>query len=374
MKPPIDNYFGVKRGYKFGQPTSYNNRHIGIDLIVPVGTPCYAVADGNITLSYTGPKGGNIVEYKVGSLIFRYLHLSRRMEMGAYKEGDVIGFTGNTGTQTTGPHLHFDISHRRVDISNFQNFCDPDAYFLKLDKKPVYTLKVLAVNADPNVLMKTREHILWYSDGFIDVNFETAIVEPFYSQSEILTNEETLKFLDILPFTASCVCLFYERAKDDKYRYIWARTGSIYDGRMIIAAHKNQPAEGIRFEIAHAVGKTAQDQGFSVSSAGDDGYSAPEGLLKIKLLEVIPYLPLMREGIVAQKMKYTRFVRIKDTSPVFGVRDNGFADWMYDEQTFTAMGGVWAGVETIKKDEFGRLRQGDTVIVKSKYPFDVTKL
>lgn len=98
----------------FGQiRMGYN--HEGIDIRAAEGTPIFAIADGVVTKAAPDSKG---VENGGGHMIFidfgdgvegRYMHLSAyAVQTGdQVKQGQVIGFTGNTGDSTT-PHLHFE--------------------------------------------------------------------------------------------------------------------------------------------------------------------------------------------------------------------------------------------------------------------------
>jgi murein DD-endopeptidase MepM/ murein hydrolase activator NlpD len=142
MTYPLKNWEKAKRGYIFGQKTFYSSRHLGVDHIVPEGTPVYAPFDSEIVFSGTGVQGGNTIWVKfsdelLGWLVMRCMHLSKLMPKGKYKEGDIIGYTGNTGKFTSGPHLHTDISRQKVQINNFKNFIDPEKYFLERAKNKI---------------------------------------------------------------------------------------------------------------------------------------------------------------------------------------------------------------------------------------------
>ena len=120
-------------GFKFGQkyPAGFGSLtgqpHLGVDYIIPVGKPIYAIADG-ITKSSTGRHGGNTVTLVTNrGLSVRYMHLSRFVALSNAKvfRGDVIGYTGNTGVSTA-PHLHLDVFKGLVtNINQFNNFIDP---------------------------------------------------------------------------------------------------------------------------------------------------------------------------------------------------------------------------------------------------------
>lgn len=89
--------------------------HHGIDYRGKVGTPIYAVADGQII--YAGRNGsyGNYIKIKHrNGYLSEYAHLSKYYKGTRYlkrrwvKKGDIIGYVGSTG-RSTGPHLHFGV-------------------------------------------------------------------------------------------------------------------------------------------------------------------------------------------------------------------------------------------------------------------------
>lgn len=86
--------------------------HKGVDYSAAIGTPVKSTADG--TISFRGDKNGygNVVEIEHGQKYSTlYAHLSgfkSNLKLGSkVKQGDVIGYVGNTGL-ATGPHLHYE--------------------------------------------------------------------------------------------------------------------------------------------------------------------------------------------------------------------------------------------------------------------------
>ena len=97
--------------------------HQAIDLRAAVGTPVYAAEDGTVDWVQTwdgrstsgNQSYGNLVrirhaDYHGGKLQTLYAHLQRvTVKNGqAVREGELIGYSGNTGN-STGPHLHFEV-------------------------------------------------------------------------------------------------------------------------------------------------------------------------------------------------------------------------------------------------------------------------
>lgn len=98
-------------------------RHQGVDIFAKRGTPVIAVTNGYI--SYTGEKGlgGKQVWLRDGILgnSLYYAHLDSINSAIGYrvKQGDTLGFVGNTGNaRTTAPHLHFGIYKGRQGAIN----------------------------------------------------------------------------------------------------------------------------------------------------------------------------------------------------------------------------------------------------------------
>ena len=97
--------------------------HRAIDLRAAVWAPVYAAEDGTVDWvqawdghSTSGNQSyGNLVrirhaDYNGGKLQTLYAHLKEsKVKYGqAVKEGELIGYSGNTGN-STGPHLHFEV-------------------------------------------------------------------------------------------------------------------------------------------------------------------------------------------------------------------------------------------------------------------------
>jgi hypothetical protein len=119
-------------GYSYGQKTSYTSHHLGQDYTAATGTPLYAPFDGKIVKTMVGEQGGKTIWFKPenDNVIMRFMHLS---QIGCNQgdlvfENKVIGLTGNTGSATTGAHLHLDISKNKVIIEDWTNFVDPEKY------------------------------------------------------------------------------------------------------------------------------------------------------------------------------------------------------------------------------------------------------
>lgn len=94
-----------------------SKRHNGIDIAAPIGTPIYAAADGRVVgvanqdlYCRKGAYGKFVAITHYNGLTTLYAHLSlwKVSEGQEVKQGDLIGYMGNTGF-STGSHLHFTV-------------------------------------------------------------------------------------------------------------------------------------------------------------------------------------------------------------------------------------------------------------------------
>ena len=86
--------------------------HMGLDYAVPPGTAVYASAGGLVTFSdYTIDSGFMIIIQHDNNFISIYKHCSALLKKARdiVSQGELIALSGNSGKNTTGPHLHFEI-------------------------------------------------------------------------------------------------------------------------------------------------------------------------------------------------------------------------------------------------------------------------
>lgn len=111
-----------KHGYEF---------HHAVDLGASSGTKVYAVSGGTISeIGYNGEFGNTITINHNDTFYTMYNHLSgfkSGLEKGdTVKQGDVIGYVGNTGS-STGPHLDFrlfDKDKKSISINAYFGYSD----------------------------------------------------------------------------------------------------------------------------------------------------------------------------------------------------------------------------------------------------------
>lgn len=99
--------------------------HDGIDLATPLNSNVYAAKDGIVMATGYDPSAGNYIFIYHGDGIYtNYFHLNKvDVQLGdTVKAGHLIAKSGSTGN-STGPHLHFGISHRI-----WGDYIDPQHY------------------------------------------------------------------------------------------------------------------------------------------------------------------------------------------------------------------------------------------------------
>lgn len=94
--------------------TGVVQRHNGIDIGAPTGTPVFSPARGVVLKSGRDSLNGNLVQVQDAGTgyVYAFAHLDQR----CVRVGDMvarsqqIGTVGNTG-RSTGPHLHFGVKN-----------------------------------------------------------------------------------------------------------------------------------------------------------------------------------------------------------------------------------------------------------------------
>lgn len=101
--------------------------HNGLDILAPENTPIKAVMGGVVILSdWTLETGNTIGIMHDNQVMSFYKHNSSLLKkLGAVvRAGEAIAIIGNTGTLSSGPHLHFELWYKGkpVDPSRYINF------------------------------------------------------------------------------------------------------------------------------------------------------------------------------------------------------------------------------------------------------------
>ncbi len=104
-----------------------NKSHYGVDVAAPKNTAVKAAADGVVISSgYTVETGYSIAIQHPNNVVTMYKHNSVLLKKAgsSVKAGEAIAIIGNSGENTSGPHLHFELWHkgRAVNPSDYINF------------------------------------------------------------------------------------------------------------------------------------------------------------------------------------------------------------------------------------------------------------
>lgn len=133
---PFVDFSTYNSANQFGQydPTFYpvTKHHIGSDFKVPVRTRAIAPEKGEMVKAYVSLAKGN-----VGIFVFTYegrewglelCHLAELPMCTTYERGEPMALTGNTGSATTGAHLHA-VMHRDAFVTkNYEALISEQAY------------------------------------------------------------------------------------------------------------------------------------------------------------------------------------------------------------------------------------------------------
>ena len=107
------------------QKFNYKENHFAIDIAVDTGTPVKAVSDGRVIFSEWTMETGHVIIIDHGDMllsVYKQNSSLLKSQNELITAGEVIALSGNQGTLTTGPHLHFELWKNGVPI-------DPEEFF-----------------------------------------------------------------------------------------------------------------------------------------------------------------------------------------------------------------------------------------------------
>ena len=121
---PVKSSIGDRFGMRLHPILKRKRMHHGLDFLSNVGDSVYAPGEGIVT--FIGNKGGygKVIKINHGfGYETLYAHLSKfKVKKGEkINRGDLIALTGNSGSLSTGPHLHYEVRHNGVSL-NPRNF------------------------------------------------------------------------------------------------------------------------------------------------------------------------------------------------------------------------------------------------------------
>ncbi len=125
-RPVLLQLFPPIKG-KIRKTFSEDTRHYGTDIVAEENTPIRSIADGFVIISEYSDKNGWVIGVlSEDNIIAFYKHNSRLMKRaGEYVlAGEPLAIIGNTGENSTGPHLHLELwkNGRPLDPLYYINF------------------------------------------------------------------------------------------------------------------------------------------------------------------------------------------------------------------------------------------------------------
>lgn len=124
--------YNLTSGLIFHRPTrgmissgyDTNKKHFGVDIAASPNESVLATLDGTVILSTYTAETGYVIQIQHGqNMVSVYKHCGSllKKEGDTVKAGEAIALVGNTGKNTTGPHLHFELWNkgRALDPSKY---------------------------------------------------------------------------------------------------------------------------------------------------------------------------------------------------------------------------------------------------------------
>ena len=120
------HFFSPLSGY-ISKNFNYQDKHYGIDIVTQKNEAVKATLNGRVLLSsWSAETGNTIILQHSNNLISVYKHNAEvlKKEGQFAKAGEVIAIIGNSGGESTGPHLHFELWFNGTPLnpSSYMNF------------------------------------------------------------------------------------------------------------------------------------------------------------------------------------------------------------------------------------------------------------
>lgn len=139
-----------------------SNGHTGSDWIVASGTPIPAIGSGIVVAKGWHDGNGNYVAVRLeDGHVYAYLHMDRPAPVAvgeAVTIGQIIGYAGNTGSNSQGSHLHVTISDAITAYIGLGKKSDPWAFI------QARTTATASANASP-ITIRSNKMDYFYAKG-----------------------------------------------------------------------------------------------------------------------------------------------------------------------------------------------------------------
>ena len=109
------------------QAFNFEENHFAIDIAADIGTPVKSILDGKILFSEWSVDTGHVIIVDHGdNIVSVYKHNSKSLkaQKDFVQAGEVIAYSGNQGSLSSGPHLHFELwkNGTPIDPESLLNF------------------------------------------------------------------------------------------------------------------------------------------------------------------------------------------------------------------------------------------------------------
>ena len=104
-------FFSPIKGH-ITQTFNFEENHFAIDIAADIGTPVKSILDGKILFSEWSVDTGHVIIVDHGdNIVSVYKHNSKSLkeQNDFVQAGEVIAYSGNQGSLSSGPHLHFEL-------------------------------------------------------------------------------------------------------------------------------------------------------------------------------------------------------------------------------------------------------------------------
>ena len=94
------------------QTFNFEENHFAIDIAADIGTPVKSILDGKILFSEWSVDTGHVIIVDHGdNIVSVYKHNSKSLkeQNDFVQAGEIIAYSGNQGSLSSGPHLHFEL-------------------------------------------------------------------------------------------------------------------------------------------------------------------------------------------------------------------------------------------------------------------------
>lgn len=127
IKPTTEGDYANDFGMRLHPVLHTLRMHTGLDIITDTGTKVYVTGAG--VVEFVGNKEGYgltvIVNHGFGyKTLYAHLSKSEVKENQKVERGDFIALTGNSGTLTSGPHLHYEVLYNGIALNPMNFFYD----------------------------------------------------------------------------------------------------------------------------------------------------------------------------------------------------------------------------------------------------------